>query len=90
MGRDILSGFGPDSPSNQRPRATSGGVTKARDVMGYQPPQGPMGIGNRGPGLGGDNCGNCGTQGYGEDCDAQTSGSPGLGGKNRGMGSNRG
>ncbi len=89
MARDILSGFGPDSPSNQKPRATSGGVTRSRDVMDYQPPTGPIGIGHTGPGLGGDNCGPCGTQGH-YDTDASESGSPGLGGQNKGHGTNRG
>lgn len=61
--RDILSEYGPDSPSNQKPRAGSGGVTEARDVHRYAPPVGPTSIGDpKSPGLHGDNCGNCGTQ----------------------------
>ena len=62
MARDILSEFGPDSPSNQKPRATCGGVEEAKPLP-YDPPDGPKGLGNRGPGLGGTNHGNCGTQG---------------------------
>lgn len=89
MSRDILSEYGNDSGAGNAPRATSGGVKSARDVMGYQPPQGPSNIGDsKSPGLHGNNCGNCGSQGsYGTD--ASTSGSPGLHGTNRGMGSNR-
>jgi hypothetical protein len=41
------------------------------------------------PGLHGDNCGNCGTQGYTGEIHKQTSGSPGIHGSNRGMGTNR-
>jgi hypothetical protein len=41
------------------------------------------------PGLHGDNCGNCGTQGYTGEIHKQTSGSPGIHGTNRGMGTNR-
>lgn len=90
MGRDILSGFGNDSGAGDKPRATSGGITRARDVMGYQPPTGPIGI-NRtpGPGLGGANLGCCGTQGGDGVSGDGAGGSPGLHGKNRGMGSNR-
>lgn len=40
-----------------------GGVTQAKDLP-YDPPQGPKGQYHEGPGMGGgDNCGNCGTQG---------------------------
>ncbi len=88
MARPILSEFGPDASKSQASRATRGGVERFRDVMGYSPPCGPIGINRVGVGLGGENLGNCGTQqrtgvGVGE------SGSPGLGGENRGMGENR-
>lgn len=62
MPRDILNEYGPDSPEDQKPRATSGGVTEAKDLR-YSPPVGPMGQGHKGPGLGGDNHGCQGTQG---------------------------
>lgn len=63
MGKDILSMYGPDSPSNQRPRASGGGEMPVRDVHNYQPPKGPSNINDpKSPGLHGDNCGNCGTQ----------------------------
>jgi hypothetical protein len=89
MARDILSEYGKDSNSPMAPRATKGGETSARDVMNYSPPQGPMGImGNNKPGLGGDNCGNCGTQGA-SSISKSESGSPGLHGDNKGMGTNR-
>lgn len=87
MARDILSEYGPDSRSPQAPRAGSGGVTSAKELP-YSPPQGPTSLMHRGPGLGGDNCGNAGTQGP-RSPDKATSGSPGLGGSNRGMGTNR-
>lgn len=89
MPRDILSEYGNDSGVGDKPRATSGGIKSARDVRNYQPPQGPIGISRVGVGLGGHNCGPCGTQGPYESTGDGASGSPGLGGKNRGMGSNR-
>ena len=52
MSRDILSEFGPDSPANQKPRATSGGVTRAKELP-YSPPQGPKNQYHERPGLGG-------------------------------------
>lgn len=54
--------YGPNSPSDQKPGARSGGVTQAKPLR-YDPPVGPKGISHEGPGLGEDNCGNCGTQG---------------------------
>lgn len=91
MGRDILSGFGPDSPANQKPRATSGGVMMSdkKGVNAYAPPQGPIGISRTGVGLGGANLGCCGTQGPSGARGDGASGSPGLHGKDRGMGTNR-
>lgn len=63
MARDILSEFGNDSGAGDKPRATSGGVTSAKELP-YSPPQGPKGINDsQTPGLHGDNHGNCGTQG---------------------------
>jgi hypothetical protein len=62
MSEDILNMYGPDSPQPQAPRATKGGETTAKPIR-YDPPLGPKGIGHEGPGLGGDNCGCCGTQG---------------------------
>lgn len=64
MARDILSEYGPDSPMNQKPRATNGGQMPVRDVRNYQPPVGPSNINDsKSPGLHGTNLGNCGTQG---------------------------
>lgn len=60
--RDILSEFGPDSISPQRPSATSGGVTQAKELP-YDPPKGPSNQMQQGPGLHGTNHGCCGTQG---------------------------
>ena len=83
MARGILSEYGPERRIEGN-RPTSGGVERARDVMNYQAPQGPMGImGNNRPGLGGENCGNAGTQGK-SSCGPGGSGSPGLHGTNKG------
>ena len=91
MTRDILSEYGPDADKPQAPRASRGGVTKARDVMNYKPPQGPIGIMRPGaPGLGGHNCGPCGSQGASSLYGDGGAGSPGLGGDNEGKGANRG
>ena len=58
MARPILSEYGPDANKPQAARATSGGVTSARDVRAYQPPMGPTSINNpQSPGLHGDNYG---------------------------------
>lgn len=89
MAREILGGFGPER-SIQGSRASSGGITQQQgNIPNYSPAKGPTNINDsQSPGLHGDNCGNCGTQGsYGTN--AQSSGSPGLGGTNRGMGTNR-
>ncbi len=62
MARDILSDFGPDSPSNQRPAATNGGQMPVKEIP-YSPPVGPSNIGDsKSPGIHGTNHGNCGTQ----------------------------
>lgn len=58
----------------------NGGKIPERDVRAYQPPIGPKGIGNSGPGLGGDNYGN----GQQPVCRDRPSGSPGNGGTNHG------
>ena len=82
-GRDILSGFGPESKHPQAARATSGGVTQAKP-MNYSPPQGPTNIGDpKGPGLHGDNhstkqC--CVPHSGG----GRSGGGPGIGGTNHG------
>lgn len=90
MTRDTLAEYGRDAYKPQAGRATSGGITQARDVMGYRPPQGPSNIGDpKGPGLHGTNYGNCGTQGP-KATQGGESGSVGLGGKNKGQGVNRG
>ena len=90
MARPILSEYGPDAYKPQADRASSGGVKQARDVMGYKPPQGPIGIEHRSVGLGGANLGNCGTQGPSASTGDGAGGSPGLHGRNKGMGTNRG
>lgn len=80
-GRDILSEYGRDSGGPQRPRATSGGVTMARDVMNYKPPCGPTNINDpKSPGLHGHNCGIANQPRVG----VNNTGSPGLHGNNRG------
>ena len=63
MAKDILSMYGPDSPDNQKPRATSGGCTESKSLS-YSPPQGPTNQMHKGPGLAdATNHGCCGTQG---------------------------
>lgn len=58
MPRDILNDFGPNSPSNQRARATNGGEMPVRDVRNYSPPLGPTNINDaKSPGLHGSNHG---------------------------------
>lgn len=51
MSKDILGMYGPDSPSNQQPRATNGGIMPVKPVP-YSTPQGPMGIMDKGIGIG--------------------------------------
>lgn len=85
-GRDILSEYGHDIPHPQAPRATSGGVTVARDVHNYMPPHGPSNIHDpKGPGLHGTN------HGHEQGCTAgRGSGRPGNGGTVHRSGSQRG
>lgn len=52
--------------------------------LSYSPPQGPTNQMRQGPGLGGDNHGNCGSQGGAER--GPESGRPGIGGTNHGNG----
>ena len=62
MARDILSEYGPDSPADQKPRASNGGDMPCKDLP-YDPPKGPTSHMQQSPGLHGTNHGNCGTQG---------------------------
>ena len=74
MARDILNEFGPDSPADQKPRASSGGVTQAKSLP-YSTPQGPLGQMHQGPGIG--HSEGMGTKG--EEA-GEESGRPGIGG----------
>ena len=59
---DILRHYGPDTAKSQSPRASCGGVEKAKPLP-YSPPVGPKNHTSPGPGLkGGTNHGNAGTQ----------------------------
>lgn len=58
---DILSEYGPSSSQPQRERASNGGQCGCKDLP-YSPPVGPKGQMHSGPGLGGTNHGNSGTQ----------------------------
>lgn len=62
MCRDILSEYGPESSQPQKARATHGGCCDTKELP-YDPPKGPSGQMRQGPGLGGTNHGNCGSQG---------------------------
>jgi len=63
MSRDILSEFGPDSPSTQRPVATNGGQQTPKELP-YSAPVGPKSINDgNSPGIHGTNHENCGSQG---------------------------
>ena len=64
---------------------------KHSDVHNYQHPQGPTNMHHEAPGLGGHNCGPCGTQhdGGGEDCGSDESGHVEIHGSDHGMGTNR-
>lgn len=59
---DILKQYGNDSRQEQKPRASSGGCTEAKPLS-YDKPVGPSGQMKEGPGIGGTNHGQCGTQG---------------------------
>lgn len=60
--RDILSEFGPESASDQKPRATNGGQMEVKSIP-YSLPVGPSNINDpKSPGLHGTNHGTCGTQ----------------------------
>lgn len=64
MPRDILNGFGPDSPSPQASVASNGGRMEPKDVMNYKPPVGPSNINDsKSPGLHGTNHGCAPSQG---------------------------
>lgn len=62
MSNDILGEYGPEAYQGQEPRATNGGCCEPKPIP-YSPPQGPTGQMRQGPGLGGTNHGNVGTQG---------------------------
>lgn len=63
MARDILSEYGRDTPSHEKPRATNGGQMEVKPIP-YSPPVGPNSIGDpKSPGIHGTNHGNNGTQG---------------------------
>ena len=87
MARGILSEYGPDADKPQAARATSGGITQAKDVMGYASPVGPTTFGHNSPGLANrNNYGNAGSQGKYSN-EITTSGAPGIarkGGENEG------
>jgi hypothetical protein len=61
MSDDILNMYGSDSGAGQKPRATNGGKQDPKPIH-YSPPTGRASS-TSGPGLGGTNCGQCGTQG---------------------------
>lgn len=61
MAGDILSQYGSDSSEPQAPRATNGGQCAPKPIP-YSPPKGPSSQMRQGPGLGGTNHGNAGTQ----------------------------
>lgn len=86
MSKDTLSEYGRDTKQGGPAPATSGGAQTPRDVRAYQPPMGPIGIGNpKSPGLHGDNYGTSGCP----DAKGGQSGSAGIGGDNKGRGTNR-
>lgn len=58
---DILSEYGKDSSQPQDGRASNGGQCIPKPIP-YSPPKGPAGMMKQGPGIGGTNHGNAGTQ----------------------------
>jgi hypothetical protein len=62
MSKDILSEYGPNSASNEKARASSGGRMEPKPIP-YSPPKGPTSQMQQGPGTHGTNHGCCGTQG---------------------------
>ena len=60
MSKDFLGEYGPEPTSGSR--ASSGGKQDPKPLA-YSPPKGPQGQSHQGPGLGGTNHGQCGTQG---------------------------
>ena len=96
MARDILGEYGPETYSPQVPRATRGGVMKARDVMNYATPVIPgwNPMQPNSPGLHGTNLGKAGSQGPNQAaCTGDgAEGREGIhhhGGENLGKGTNR-
>jgi hypothetical protein len=61
MQGDILRNYGPDRREDGK-RASNGGQMEKKEIP-YSPPVGPKGQGHNSVGLGGTNCGQCGTQG---------------------------
>ncbi len=59
---EILSKFGGDSRQPQAARASNGGKQTPKPIP-YSPPKGALVPMNKGPGIGGTNHGNCGSQG---------------------------
>lgn len=57
----ILDMYGKNTSQPQAAEVRSGGVKEAKPLA-YSPPKGPKDQMSQGPGLHGDNCGNCGTQ----------------------------
>lgn len=61
MSREIISGFGPDTPKEQAPQRSGSGQVTCKPLP-YDPPKGPTAHMQESPGLHGSNHGNCGTQ----------------------------
>ncbi len=62
MARDILGGFGPNTPKPQASRMSGSGQVECKPLP-YDPPKGPTPHMQESVGLHGTNHGNCGTQG---------------------------